>query len=95
MFYQLIVMKKKIFFLLSSMNVGGVEKAFLSMLPYISEDKYEIHLGLLSCKGGFLNDIPKYVKVHHICFPFLILLNNFPKSASSNSDSFPLRSLAG
>lgn len=48
------------------MNVGGVEKAFLSMLPYIPEDKYEIHLGLLSCKGGFLDDIPKYVKVHHI-----------------------------
>lgn len=33
---------KKLFFLLSSMNVGGVEKAFLSMLPYIPKDKYEI-----------------------------------------------------
>lgn len=57
---------KKIFFLLSSMNVGGVEKAFLSMLPYIPHDKYDIHVGLLSCKGGFLNDLPDYIHIHHI-----------------------------
>lgn len=60
---------KKIFFLLSAMNVGGVEKAFLNMLPYIPKDKYEIHLGLLAFKGGFLVDIPSYVHIHHIsCF---------------------------
>lgn len=57
---------KKLFFLLSSMNVGGVEKAFLSMLPYIPKDKYEIHLGLLNVKGGFLEDIPQNVIIHHI-----------------------------
>lgn len=57
---------KKIFFLLSSMNVGGVEKAFLSMIPYIPKDKYEIHLGLLNMKGGFLEDIPQNVIIHHI-----------------------------
>lgn len=56
---------KKIFFLLGSMNVGGVEKAFLSMLPYIPTDKYEIHLGLLNMRGGFLDDIPSYVIIHH------------------------------
>lgn len=57
---------KKIFFLLSSMNVGGVEKAFLSMLPYIPHEKYEIHVGLLSRKGGFLDELPDYVHLHHI-----------------------------
>lgn len=57
---------KKLFFLLSSMNVGGVEKAFLSMLPYIPRDKYEIHLGLINVKGGFLEDIPQDVIIHHI-----------------------------
>lgn len=57
---------KKIFFLLSSMNVGGVEKAFLSMLPYIPEDKYEIHLGLLNMKGGYLEDIPNHIIIHNI-----------------------------
>lgn len=60
---------KRIFFLLGFMNVGGVEKALLSMLPYIPTDKYEIHLGLLNMRGGFLEDIPSNVIIHHItCF---------------------------
>ena len=71
---------KKIFFLLGAMNVGGVEKAFLNMLPYLPADKYEIHLGLLSYKGGYLEDIPKNVHVHHIkCFqPYADLIKNPP-----------------
>lgn len=75
-------MKKKIFFLLSSMNVGGVEKAFLNMLPYIPEETYEIHLGLLSYKGGFLKDIPEYVHVHEIaCYDlFKHVINDPPRS---------------
>lgn len=59
-------MKKKIFFLLSSMNVGGVEKAFLGLLTAIPRENYEIHLGLLQMKGGFLASIPKDVIIHHI-----------------------------
>lgn len=70
---------KKIFFLLLSMNVGGVEKAFLNMLPYIPRNRYEIHLGLLSCKGGFLSDIPNYVHLHYIdCFDSYKHLINCP-----------------
>lgn len=56
----------KIFFLLSSMNVGGVEKAFLGMLSTIPLDKYEVHLGLINKKGGFLDYLPKDVKIHEI-----------------------------
>lgn len=81
---------KKLFFLLSSMNVGGVEKAFLSMLPYIPKDKYEIHLGLLNMKGGFLEDIPQNVIIHHInCYskykeiindpPLKVIIHEFKK----------------
>ena len=71
---------KKIFFLLDSMNVGGVEKAFLSMLPYIPTDKYEIHLGLLNMRGGFLDDIPSDVIIHHItCYSkYKDIINNPP-----------------
>lgn len=57
---------KKIFFLLNSMNVGGVEKAFLGLLSTIPRDKYEVHLGLLRCQGGFIKYIPTDVTVHHI-----------------------------
>ena len=48
------------------MNVGGVEKAFLNMLPYLSDKDYEIHLGLLSRKGGFLKDLPEWVHIHTV-----------------------------
>lgn len=55
------------------MNVGGVEKSFLNLLTAIPKNKYEIHLGLLNIKGGFLDSIPDYVKIHHInCFNQLL-----------------------
>lgn len=57
---------KKIFFLLSFMHVGGVEKSFLGLLSIIPPNKYEIHLGLLSMQGELLNHIPPHVHVHHI-----------------------------
>lgn len=59
-------MKKKIFFLIHSMNVGGVEKAMLGLLSVIPFDQYEVHLGLLHKKGGFLDFIPPQVKMHEI-----------------------------
>lgn len=60
---------KKIFFLLHSMNVGGVEKSFLSLLSTIPRDKYEIHLGVLRVSGGLLPYVPKDAKVHRVdCF---------------------------
>lgn len=57
---------KKLFFLLNSMNVGGVEKAFLGLLSAIPLDKYEVHVGLINKKGGFLDYLPKEVKIHEI-----------------------------
>lgn len=57
---------KKIFFLLGSMNVGGVEKAFLNLVSELPKDKYEIHLGLLKPRGGFMEDTPSHVTIHHI-----------------------------
>ncbi|UPM54162.1 glycosyltransferase [Gottfriedia acidiceleris] len=56
-------MKKKVLFMLSSMNIGGVEKSFLSLLSVIPKDKYDITLLLLEKKGGFLENIPDWVNV--------------------------------
>ena len=58
--------RKKLFFLLNSMNVGGVEKSFLSLLTLIDPQYYEVHLGLLQIKGGFEKNIPSWVHIHHI-----------------------------
>ena len=48
------------------MNVGGVEKAMLGLLSVLPFDKYEVHLGLLHKKGGFLNALPQQIIIHEI-----------------------------
>ncbi len=53
---------KKILFVLSSMNIGGVEKSLLSLLSQIPQDEYDVTVLLLEKKGGFLEYLPKWVK---------------------------------
>ncbi|WP_347564302.1 glycosyltransferase [Bacillus sp. MM2020_4] len=50
-------------FMLSSMNIGGVEKSLLSLLSEIPKEKYDITILLLEKKGEFLKYIPDWVKV--------------------------------
>lgn len=57
---------KKVLFMLSSMNIGGVEKSFLSLLATIPKDKYDITLLLLEKKGGFMEFVPDWVKVEEV-----------------------------
>lgn len=59
-------MKKKILFVLSRMNVGGVEKAFLALLDRLPADRYDIDVGLVSHEGGLLDSIPPHVNVFEI-----------------------------
>ena len=54
---------KKILFVLSSMNIGGIEKSLLSLLSHIPKDKYDVTILLLEKKGGFLEYLPEWVKV--------------------------------
>ena len=56
-------MKKKILFMLSSMNIGGIEKSLLSLLEVIPKEKYDITILLLKKEGGFLDYIPKHIRV--------------------------------
>lgn len=56
-------MKKKLAFMLINMNIGGTEKAFLNLIEEIDEEEYEVDLFLLENKGGFLREIPKWIKV--------------------------------
>ncbi|MGE7602910.1 glycosyltransferase [Peribacillus sp. NPDC097675] len=58
-------MKKKIFFMLINMNVGGTEKALLNMLSEIPTDKYDITVYMLEDFGGFAPYIPKEIKVEY------------------------------
>lgn len=48
------------------MNVGGVEKAFLGLLSTLSSEENEVHLGLVSKKGGLLSQLPRAVHIHEV-----------------------------
>lgn len=54
---------KKVLFMIGMMNIGGVEKSLLSLLSVIPKDKYKITILMLEKRGGFLKDIPDWVKV--------------------------------
>lgn len=57
---------KKVLFMCINMNIGGTEKALLNMLNEIDSSKYDITLLMLEEFGGFLNEIPSYVKVKYV-----------------------------
>lgn len=57
---------KKLLFMCINMNIGGTEKALLTMLNEIDDSKYDITLLMLEEYGGFLNEIPSFVKVKYV-----------------------------
>lgn len=59
--------KIKLFFLLSSMGIGGVEKSLLFFLSTLKKEECEIHVGLLRKQGGFLSFLPEGVVIHQCC----------------------------
>ena len=65
------------------MNIGGVEKSFLSLVNALSPNRYEVDLLLLEEKGGFLDFVPEWVNVHilHEYSEIKNLLNQSPLSA--------------
>ena len=73
-------MKKKILFMVINMNVGGTEKALLTMLSEINNEQYDVTLLMLEEYGGFLNQIPSWVNVKYvksyIFYPVKILFTN-------------------
>jgi len=56
-------MKKKLVFMATSLNVGGIETALVSLLSSFDYDKYDVTLILEKKEGIFLDDIPKEVRI--------------------------------
>lgn len=52
---------KKILFVLSNMNIGGTEKAFLNLADTLSPEEYDVTLLLLEKKGGFIYSVPSWI----------------------------------
>jgi glycosyltransferase involved in cell wall biosynthesis len=49
-----------------NINVGGTEKALLTMLSEIDKEKYDVTLLMLEEFGGFLDDIPEWVNIKYV-----------------------------
>ncbi|MDN4526720.1 glycosyltransferase [Fictibacillus fluitans] len=79
-------MKKKLLFMVINMNIGGTEKALLSLLQEIPQEKYDVTVLMLEKYGGFLDLIPAWVNVK-ILDGYLEIkdeLNNPPKTVAIN-----------
>lgn len=55
-------MKKDILFIMNNLNVGGAEKALVSLLRSMDYSKYNVDLFLIKKEGAFLNQVP--IEVH-------------------------------
>lgn len=59
-------MKKKVLFMVINMNVGGTEKALLTMLSEIDKEKYDVTVLMLEKDGDFLDEIPDWVNIKYL-----------------------------
>lgn len=79
-------MKKKLLFIIPSLDIGGAEKALVNLLSHFDFNKHDVDLLLFTKKGALINEIPSQVQIifpgkkyaifsQHIwysCFLFLI-----------------------
>jgi glycosyltransferase involved in cell wall biosynthesis len=56
-------MKKKVLFVIDSLNSGGAEKSLVSLLTLFDFDKYNVDLLMFSKKGLFKSLVPKEVNI--------------------------------
>lgn len=56
----------KIIFMVINMNIGGTEKALLSMIREMDRTKWNITILMLEEYGGFLSEIPDWVSVKYV-----------------------------
>lgn len=56
-------MKKKVLFVIDSLNCGGAEKSLVSLLSLLDKSKYDIYLWIRSRGGNLESCIPNHIKV--------------------------------
>ncbi|CAM4239072.1 MULTISPECIES: glycosyltransferase [Bacillus cereus group] len=57
---------KRVLFMVSSMNIGGVEKSLLSLLSVIPKEKYDVTVLMLEKRGGFLKQLPSWINIEEV-----------------------------
>lgn len=56
-------MKKKILFIISNLQTGGVSKAMTSLLNVIDRERYDVSLMAVSASGPFMELLPKDLRI--------------------------------
>ncbi|MCP3761398.1 glycosyltransferase [Domibacillus sp. A3M-37] len=56
-------MKKKVFFIIESLTIGGTEKSLISLLQEMDYDKYQVDLLMVKKEGDLLDKVPKEVNI--------------------------------
>lgn len=59
-------MKKKLVFLISSLDGGGAEKVLVDIVTQLDQNKYSIHLILFEKKGVYISSIPHHVEMYDL-----------------------------
>lgn len=57
------MMKKKILFIISNLQTGGVSKAMTSLLNVIDRERYDVSLMAVSASGPFMELLPKDLRI--------------------------------
>lgn len=55
--------RKKILFVINSLNCGGAERSLVSLLSLLDYSRYEVHLQMFSRSGMFLKLLPEEVRL--------------------------------
>lgn len=71
-------MKKRVLFVIPTLSVGGAERSLLELIEYF-KNAYNIDLLVLIKKGGFIDKIPKGIKVIYAFEPKGKIRNLFKK----------------
>lgn len=56
-------MKKKILFVIPSLDAGGAEKSLINLLSTIDQTRFSVDLFLFFDKGLFLSQVPEFVNI--------------------------------
>lgn len=55
--------KKKVLFIMNNLQCGGAEKALISLLEQMDDERYDVHLFLFKHEGALLSSVPERVKL--------------------------------
>lgn len=77
-------MKKKLLFVMNNLNVGGAEKALVSLLQVIDYDRFEVDLFLMKHEGVFLKHLPQQVNLLPEPVAYRFFDMSFPKALAKS-----------